>query len=217
MKKVDITNQRFGRLIALKRCERPKGHPAVWLCLCDCGNYKEVTLNHLRRGTKSCGCLSKEIAPERAKLAKLKERAIKHGDFGTKLYGVWAGMKRRCNNPNVLHYEDYGGRGIKVCDSWNDYINFKEWAISSGYKEGLTLDRIDVDGNYEPSNCRWVGWHTQQRNRRNTVKIEYEGRMVTMQELSEITGIKAHTLDARRRGCTIEQIVDNTLHVNAYR
>ena len=203
----DLTGKRFGRLLVIKR-NGSKNSCAAWLCKCDCGNEKTISSSHLQQGTKSCGCLSKEIASERGRKSKIGDRTRKHGDFGTKLYNVWAGMKRRCNNENVLHYQDYGGRGITVCNEWKDYSNFKMWATSNGYKEGLTLDRIDVNGNYEPSNCRWTTWIEQQNNRRNAIRVNLDGKEFALRELSDISGICYRTLHARfKKGWTAEQII----------
>ena len=217
MKKIDVAGQRFGRLTVIKRNGKKYGGSA-WLCKCDCGNEKTIALQHLKNGTKSCGCLTKEIAQERGYKSRIGDRTRKHGDFGTKLYNVWAGMKRRCNNGKALHYEDYGGRGIIVCDEWHDYLNFKEWSLNNGYEEGFSLDRIDVNGDYEPSNCRWATWVQQQNNRRHNLKFNYDGKEYTLRQLSNMTGIKYRTLLGRyQRGWTIEQMLDTAMHTNKYK
>ena len=143
----DLTGQRFGRLTVLERTE------LKWLCKCDCGNKKIVAGGHLVSGdTKSCGCLR-----------------IKHGMRNTRLYSIWHGMKERCYNTKHKFYKHYGGRGIKVCEEWkNDFQTFADWALSHGYADNLTIDRIDVNGNYEPSNCQWATNAEQQRNKRNS-------------------------------------------------
>lgn len=217
LKIIDVTGQRFGKLVVLKKTG-VKNKSALWLCQCDCGNYKEVTLQHLKKGTKSCGCLSKEVAVERGRKSMIGERSKKHGMYGTKLYNIWAGMKRRCYNKNSNYYHEYGGRGIIVCNDWKyDFKSFYDWSISNGYKEGLSIDRIKTDGNYEPNNCRWATWKVQQNNRRNNVRIKYMGKEYTFKELSEILGIKERTLRGRyERGCTNEEIVDTTIHKNQF-
>lgn len=121
----------------------------------------------------------------------------KHGQYGTRLYNIWANMKRRCSNPNSDDYKHYGARGISVCEEWNEFTGFYSWAKASGYTEDLTLDRIDVDGNYEPCNCRWVDMKEQENNRTNNVMIEFNGECHTRQQWSEITGIKYTTIRNR--------------------
>ncbi|MBR4420014.1 MAG: hypothetical protein IKT32_03965, partial [Clostridia bacterium] len=133
---IDLTGQKFGRLTAIERIESYKQR-SRWLCLCECGNTNTVLASHLRSGAvRSCGCLSKDVAADRGIKSKIGERTRKHGDFGTRLYGIWAAMKRRCYNSHTRYFADYGGRGIAVCEEWHDYINFKQWALSTGYTEG---------------------------------------------------------------------------------
>ena len=119
---------------------------------------------------------------------------IYDGRSKTKLYSVWKTMKYRCSNKNNHKYKNYGGRGIKVCDEWKDYSLFRTWALSNGYQDDLTIDRVDVDGNYEPNNCRWVDMKTQQRNRSNNKLIEYKGETKCLSEWVEITGIGHKTI-----------------------
>ena len=165
-KTIDILGQTFGRLTVIKKAPK-RIRLTEWVCRCECGNIVVVAGRSLRNGnTKSCGCLQRE----RARAAGGKNKI--HGDQGSRLYNVWLGMKSRCYNPNVHNYDNYGGRGIKVCDEWlHDYPCFKEWAIANGYESNAprgkcTIDRIDVDGNYTPANCRWADMSTQRRNQR---------------------------------------------------
>lgn len=163
----DITGQRFGKLVAIRENGRTKQGQAMWLCKCDCGNEKTIATSSLVNGlTKSCGCYNRE---------RTREKNYKHGNAmrhnKTRLYEVWCAMIKRCENPNDDHFMYYGGRGIKVADEWHDFAVFKEWALSHGYFEGekrtdCTIDRIDVDGDYEPNNCRWADWITQMNNTR---------------------------------------------------
>lgn len=187
---IDLTGQRFGRLTVLERVSdkiAAGGYPIRrWLCQCDCGNTTIVTRQDLRSGdTKSCGCWNLEMRAERVRT---------HGDTHSILYKRWTAMRKRCRNPRNKDYPHYGGRGIKVCDEWQDYSNFKEWALTHGYSPELSLDRIDVDGDYCPENCRYVDMTTQARNRTNSISVEYRGEEYSLPELSQLTGIPYSTL-----------------------
>ena len=166
---VDITGQRFGRLVALERLSEKKSSSYLWRCKCDCGNEVNVTARDLRYGnTKSCGCLRNEL------IASVNQTHSKAGTGQkSRLYNVWIGMRQRCNDQNHKSYPNYGGRGIQVCEEWNDFVAFESWAMSHGYNpdakhQECTIDRIDVNGNYEPSNCRWVSASVQAKNKRNS-------------------------------------------------
>lgn len=165
---IDLTGKRYGRLVVLERCETVKhGDHVKWLCQCDCGNMAKVRSNSLRFGnTLSCGCLKIDHA------MKHVEEHTKHGLSGERLYAVWKSLVSRCTNPNNERYKDYGGRGITVCKQWlHDYESFRKWAFETGYdtaakRNVCTIDRINNEGNYEPSNCRWVDMKVQCANRR---------------------------------------------------
>ena len=130
-----------------------------------------------------------------------------------KIYKVWSGIKQRCFNPNSNRYKNYGGRGISICDEWkNSFETFCKWALENGYKEGLSIDRIDHEKNYEPSNCRWTDEITQQNNRTNNTLYEYEGETHTLTEWSRIKGIKPKTFCTRwRRGCRGQDLMKPTM------
>ena len=198
----DLSGQRFGRLVVLERTGSKNNRP-LWLCKCDCGNEKIVSTSGLKSGdTKSCGCLKQEKTIENNK------NKTTHGKSKTKLYNVWFDIKRRCYNPKRENYKDYGGRGIKVCDEWkNNFEKFYNWANENGYKEGLSIDRIDVNGDYEPKNCRWVDNYAQANNKTNNFLITYNGETHTATEWSNIVGIRADTILHRikKHGWSIEK------------
>lgn len=155
-------------------------------CKCDCGNEVLVQKACLKNNhVQSCGCLN-------------LENHTKHNGRHTRLYKIWVGMKNRCNNPNTDCWDNYGGRGIKVCNEWvNNFSEFRDWALDNEYDETLTIDRINVNGNYEPNNCRWVTKAKQTNNKRNNYFIEYNNEKRTISEWAKLRGIKKDTLRNR--------------------
>lgn len=170
----DLTGQTFGRLTVIEESGRSSNGSVLWLCRCSCGKMKTATASHLLGGyIQSCGCLNKQRAAENC-ISRTKHGDARHGtQVGfRRLYRVWHNMMDRCYRENAEPYKNYGGRGIRVCSDWHDYARFKEWATAAGYDSEApygqcTLDRINPDGNYEPSNCRWVSMKVQADNRRN--------------------------------------------------
>lgn len=205
MKKLDLLNQRFGKLVVVAP-SKPKNNETMWECKCDCGNITIVSTSNLRANRiLSCGCL---------KLQRLLERSTTHNQRHTHLYEVWKSLRQRCNNPKHASYYNYGGRGIAVCDEWNkSFQAFYDWSYANGYstenqkdeKLKLTIDRINNDGNYEPSNCRWVDRKTQARNMRTTKFITFKGQTKSIPEWCELYGINRNSFDVRIKcGWSIE-------------
>ena len=160
----DLTGQRFGRLTVIRRAGSNNNGRALWFCKCDCGNVDVKIGKLLLNGhCKSCGCGEYENRVNNCTSHKLS---------GTRLYRIWMGMKQRCYYSNHKDFHNYGARGIIVCTEWReDFATFYDWAMSHGYRDDLTIDRIDVNGNYEPNNCRWATWHEQSLNRRPRKKV----------------------------------------------
>lgn len=204
----DLTGMKFTRLTVLERGEpyitKDNQHLTRWVCRCDCGKVKTIRASELiNNRTLSCGCLGREH--------RIKSNR-RHGGSKTKIYHIYLGMIDRCyDNVNCYHYKNYGGRGISVCDEWrgeNGFLNFKTWALKNGYDESLSLDRIDVNGNYEPSNCRFITMKQQQNNKRGNVNLTLDGETHTIAEWAEIVGIKYTTLKERvKRGWDAEKAI----------
>lgn len=209
--KYQLTGKRFGRLLVVRENGRgPKGGVA-WLCKCDCG--KEVTVDGyalVRGNNKSCGCLHGE----------------NHGHANDRLYGVWLSMKRRCDLPTTKKYPAYGGRGIKVCKEWqSSFKAFRDWSLANGYDYNApygqcTIDRIDVDGNYCPDNCRWVDMATQSKNKRPAPKhskgmaVNYKGvSYKSLSELADAYGFDENRLYRRIHRMSIDEAMEQALNV----
>lgn len=180
-----LAGRDFGRLHAIGAIGRTFGN-TIYLCRCTCGNWKLVRDYELKRDTRSCGCLRRDLL-------------TKHGGTGSKLYGVWNSMRGRCERPTDQSFKNYGARGIRVCPEWSaDFDAFRSWALNNGYQPGLTLDRIDNDGDYTPENCRWATRKQQANNSRANVLVEYHGELLTLQQASETSGISYTCLKKRR-------------------
>lgn len=207
----DLTGRRFGKLTVLYRVTDGKGHNTRWQCVCDCGREHSVHAGHLKNGSiKDCGC-------EKSRRTTL--RNLKHGDSRTRLYNIWIKMRDRCNNPRNKDYELYGGRGIKVCTDWeNSYPSFKEWALSNGYTDELSIDRIEVNKGYEPENCRWASNIVQANNKRDNRRYEYRGKLITIREASTMSGLQYSTIKARLKyGWSMEKAINTPLDTDKWK
>ena len=191
--RIDLTGQKFGRLTVVGYSHTKNGN-SYWHCVCECGNVTIVYGRDLKNGnTKSCGCLSREIT---------RERVFKHGQRHSRLYHIWRDMKKRCCNPHSHDYQCYGGRGITVCDEWKtDFQAFYNWAMANGYREDLTIDRIDVNGGYNPLNCRWATMKEQCNNRTSNRLLTYNGLTITMAEWAQKANIPYRVVKDRINRC----------------
>lgn len=197
----DLTGNRYGRLLVIKRApNRKSGKIKVvcWECICECGNIKIVAAKHISKGsTRSCGCLSAECLPP---------RMITHGMTNTRTYTSHEGMMARCYKRNDVGYFRYGGRGIKVCDRWHDFESFI--ADMGERPDNTSLDRIDNNKNYEPGNCRWATSEQQMNNTRANVRITFSGKSLTVAQWARELGINERTLRSRvRKGLPPEKIL----------
>ena len=178
-KAIDMTGMKIGRLTVISRAENTNQNKAQWLCKCDCGNEVIVSRRHLKDfSTVSCGCYRSKLAKENNSTHKMK---------GTRLYRIWSGIKDRCCNHNSKYWDRYGARGITVCDEWkNSFEQFCQWSLDNGYRDNLTLDRIDNNKGYFADNCRWATYKEQENNRSNNRMLEYEGEVHTISQWSEL-------------------------------
>ena len=201
MKKLDLIGQKFGRLTVVETSEPSKTGKSRWVCQCSCGNRVTVIGHDLKNGkTKSCGCFQKE--------ARSTNHATHHGT-GTRLFDLWKNMKQRCLNPNNPRFSSYGGRGISVCEDWLSFDRFRTWATSAGYSDDLSLDRIDNERGYAPTNCRWVEPEDQAKNKRSSVR--YQGKCLA--EVCREKGLPYKTIAARiRRGWDVEKAITTSVN-----
>lgn len=188
MKLIDITGNRYGRLTVIEYAGKSK-----WVCLCDCGNVVTVKACDIKAGnTRSCKCIRHEYLVNRN-----KSKAT-HRMTGSRLYHIWLGMKSRCYYPNHPEYKYYGGNGVTVCEEWRtSFETFSQWAVANGYADGLTIDRINTRGNYEPLNCRWATYKEQENNKTNNRLVTIHGVTKTLSEWSDYSGINYGTLQYR--------------------
>lgn len=199
---MNLIGQKFGRLTVIELLsERAKNGMKIYKCMCDCGNYVNVRYGNLTSGnTKSCGCFNSECS---------SKRNSTHHKTHTRLYKIYYNMKTRCYNKNATRYKNYGGRGIVVCDEWlNDFHAFYDWSMNNGYKDNLTIDRIDNNKGYSPNNCRWVTNKEQSNNRRSNIVLTYNCVTKTAKQWANDLRINYYTIIGRyRRGWSTKEIL----------
>ena len=204
MQRKDLVGLQFGRWTVLEYSPsvRKDGRTrSSYLCRCSCGHESVIDAMNLKSGrTMSCGCLQKELQ---------SEKQMTHGESSSKLYNVWCAIKRRCYNENTKEFYRYGGRGIGMCEAWKEsYENFRDWAVSNNYQSGLTIDRIDNDGDYSPANCRLVTMKEQNNNRCSNKIYTWNGETHNVTEWAHILGINTKTLFNRLyKGWSFEKAI----------
>lgn len=189
---IDLTGQKFNKLTVIEKAGK-KGATTTWYCQCECGNKVIVTITRLRTGhTKTCGC---------GKAQRIGELNKTHCASKTLEFGTWARMIYRCKNSKDLKFADYGGRGISVCDRWMGKGGFKNFLEDMGKKpaKGYSIERINVNGNYEPSNCKWVTMEDQQRNKRNTIRVKVKGKLMRLVEACNLLGVEVDKVRSAKR------------------
>jgi hypothetical protein len=195
-KNIDMKNligNVYGRLTVKEFSHKDKKYRTFWKCVCECGNEVTVRIDSLSSGnTKACGCLGRELSEER-----FIKTITKHGDTGKRIHRIWCNMRDRCSAFGKERGEHYADKGVTVCKEWENYLTFKCWALNNGYSDDLTIDRINVNGNYEPSNCRWATLQEQERNKSNSIFIEYKGVNKHLKDWAEEFHIKYNTLYQR--------------------
>lgn len=194
-RRLNLVGKRFGRLTAVTLSPERFGprKRTAWVCRCDCGATTIVKTSDLTTGnTRSCGCLARDLLS-----ARKQTHGFTRGDRKPRLYRIWQNMRQRCYDPNFTNAHRWGGRGIKVCDEWNDFEAFRTWALANGYRPNLSIDRIDNDGGYAPSNCRWATPVEQARNTSQTRFITYDGVTKPAAEWAEEVGLTPKTLTQR--------------------
>jgi hypothetical protein len=194
----DLTNMRFGKLLAIEPIKKSYDRKYYWKCICDCGkNSLALSGNLIKGNSTSCGCARGNIG----------DLTRKHGMTKTRIFKIWTGVRKRCTNPKCKSYKNYGGRGIIISPKWDNFIDFYN-DMKEGYADNLSLDRIDHNGNYEPGNCRWATSKTQNRNRRNNYIITHNNKSKTVAEWAEISGIHYSVITYRiKNGWDIEKAI----------
>lgn len=207
MKALDLVGKRFNNLVVMERVANSPNGQTVWKCKCDCGNITIVRRGNLTSGAvKSCGCLIHNPSANRT-----------HNMSKSRLYQEWAGIKSRCVYKSAENKPYYGGRGIKMCDEWaNSFECFRDWAMENGYKDDLTIERIDNNGDYCPENCKWIPKAEQSSNRRNCVIVTYNGKTQNLNDWCKELGLDYKRVNNRMKklGWTFEKAISEPVNVN---
>ena len=197
-------------IIGFEHVNRGRTTAWNWICRCECGTMKSIIpIKVLTGNTTSCGCHKNKAISEYNENVKKRHGCARNGKK-KRIYTIWSGMRARCSNPNLHDYPNYGGRGIKVCEEWkNSFEAFRDWAYKNGYNDELSLDRMDVNGDYCPENCKWATREEQQRNKQKTERYEYKGNLVTLAEIAEDCGVRYGTLYQRIKyyGLSLEEAI----------
>lgn len=204
MNRLNLINQTFGRLTVIDFAYSKEGR-SFWKCKCNCGNEKIIIGKDLQNGhIRSCGCLRIETS---------KKRMITHGATDTRLYNIWTSMKARCETSKKKKFiKDYQNRGINICAEWHDFSVFQKWALENGYKDDLSIDRIDNNKGYYPENCRWADNFTQANNKRNNHWLTYNNKTQTIAQWSKELGMKYNALNERlRKGWSVERALSTPI------
>lgn len=213
MNKISLTGVVFGRLTVIEKDETKNDGRSRWLCRCECGSEKIVRSDALKsKRTRSCGCLQKDL------LVKRKPRKT-HGKSNKRLYTMFHNMQRRCYDEDHVSFHNYGGKGISVSKEWrNDFKSFYKWAVENGYSDNLTIDRINNENDYSPTNCRFITHKEQQNNRKDNVFVNYEGESRTISQWAEFLNVEYSTLQTRlKRGWSIERALNTPVRKGDYK
>lgn len=188
----DLTGERFGFIRVVSRAPSRNG-VTYWNCICDCGRETTVARPSLIQGrTRSCGCYLRKMSAERIIINRRT-----HGLSKSRLYNIWLSMRARCRDPHNKRFNRYGGRGISVCEEWSSFETFRDWAYSNGYADGLSIERIDVNGNYDPSNCSWIPMRDQPKNTASNRRITINGETRILNDWARIAGVCSQTITNR--------------------
>lgn len=218
----DLTGNKYNRWFVESYIGTNKHREAMYHCICECGNEGNICGRDLVSGkSKSCGCYKSDVIKEAWRSGYMKPTKLRHGMAHSRIYKIWTSMKSRCSNPNLSEYKYYGGCGICVCDEWlNNFESFYDWSLMNGYDDSLTIDRIDVNGNYSPDNCRWVPMSVQANNKRTTRYLTFNGITRPIREWRSEFGFGRGVIEGRlSKGWSVEDALTTpaSLHNKRHR